>query len=184
MMLNSTIAYTYSDTNQSIGAKRMPALTRWFTLLTIFSIFITLSSSSQAQVKRTFPKDFKKLRFGMSMEQFAGKRKSVEPNHLTREKFRYVWVESFSSKYPFHTAKFYFSDKEERPFYELILFYSDLTARDNWLRKYFGAPNFKNNTEWELVSKDGQQLRAWRYEDRLIITALLPGTEWEEILPP
>ncbi len=116
----------------------------------------------------------------MSMEAFAEKRKTVEPNKLSRENFRYVWEERFSDKYPYHTAQYYFSDKEEHAFYEVILSYRDLSARDNWLSKYFGPPNSKNNTEWKLISKKGLQFRAWRYEDRLVIAALLPGTEWEE----
>lgn len=133
-----------------------------------------------AQVKRVLPKEFKKLEFGMSMEQFATKRRTADPNHLTKEKFRYAWVETFPSDHSLQSVKFYFSDKEDRPLYEVILYYQDLRARDTWIDKYFGAPNFKNNTEWQLVTKKGQQFRAWRYEERLIITALLPGTEWEE----
>ena len=125
-------------------------------------------------------KEFKKIVFGMSLEQFADKRKTALPNKLTKESFRYAWMETFPKSEPIHTAKYYFSDKEEKPLYEVILFYRDLRARDNWLEKYFGTPNFKNNTEWELVTKKGQQIRAWRYEDRLVITALLPGTEWED----
>ena len=142
-------------------------------------ILVGHSLSAQAQVKKALPKEFKKIVFGMSLEQFADKRKTAQPNKLTKESFRYAWMETFPTTDPIHTAKYYFSDKEEKPLYEVILFYRDLRARDNWLEKYFGTPNFKNNTEWELVTKKGQQIRAWRYEDRLVVTALLPGTEWE-----
>lgn len=148
-----------------------------------FALILLLSSISLlswTQVKKTFPKTFKKLKFEMSMEEFAKKRKTVDPNQLSKDKFRYAWIETFSSRQPFHTAKYYFSDKEGHPFYELILFYRDLPARDAWVRKYFGTPNAKSGTEWRLTNRQGQQFKAWRYEDRLVIAALLPGTEWEE----
>jgi|GEM_PF-6490747 len=146
----------------------------------IVFLFALLPSWGQAQVKHTFPKAFKKLSFEMSMEEFARKRKTVDPNQLSKDKFRYVWIETFSEKHPFHTVKYYFSDKEDRPFYELILFYRDLPARDAWLRKYFGNPNVKQGTEWLLANRKGQQFKAWRYEDRLIIAIPMAGTEWEE----
>lgn len=162
--------------NTTILPPTESALRAFLAIALLLILFLPL----QAQVKRVLPKEFKKLEFGMSLEQFATKRKTADPNHLTKEKFRYAWVETFPSKNALQSVKFYFSDKEDRPLYEVILFYQNLRARDTWVEKYFGTPNFKNNTEWQLVSKKGQQFRAWRYEERLIITAMLPGTEWDE----
>ncbi len=147
-------------------------------LLLLFSLCLALSVS--AQVKKVLPKEFKKVKFGMPMEEFADRRPTAEPGKLTKEKFRYAWLETFAKDFPIHTAKYYFSDKEDRPLYEVILFYRDLQVRDAFLDKYFGQPNFKKNTEWELVDKKGQQYRAWRYEDRLVVAARIPGTEWEK----
>ena len=170
---------TNSLPKHAIGAfaDRYPKYT---VLIVCLFLLVGQSLSVQAQVKKALPKEFKKIVFGMSLEQFADRRKTAQPNKLTKESFRYAWMETFPATEPIHTAKYYFSDKEEKPLYEVILYYRDLRARDNWLEKYFGTPNFKNNTEWELVTRKGQQIRAWRYEDRLVVTALLPGTEWED----
>lgn len=134
---------------------------------------------SQAQVKRILPKSFKKLELGMSMERFAEVRKEVETDKLSRDKFRYRWEEKVKKRGAISSVVYYFGDGEGKPLYELILYYRDLRARDQWLEKNYGVPNYKNNTEWRFATDLGFEVRAWRYEDRLIIAAMMPGTEWE-----
>ena len=132
------------------------------------------------QVKRILPKTFKKVELGMPMEDFAAVRKGLQTEDLSRDKFRYRWAETCKKKSAISSVVYYFSDTEEKSLYEMIIYYRDLRVRDAWLAKNYGTPNYKNGTEWRFASDLGFEVRAWRYEDRLVIVAAMPGTEWEE----
>jgi hypothetical protein len=43
-----------------------------------------------------------------------------------------------------------------------------------------GQPNFENNTEWIIGSRQDYKIKAWKFENNLVLAAQLKGTEWEE----
>lgn len=142
-------------------------------------LMLGLPRQGTAQVKRVFPKTLKGLSFGMPMAQFSEDYRSIDPQYLKREDFRYRWEAPLDGKKGLTKAVYYFDDGPERPFYEVILSFEGPQERDAWLRKYYGAPNANNATEWRFPSEEGFEIRAWCYQNRLVIAALLPGTEWE-----
>ena len=145
--------------------------------LLLFCFF--LISGLVAQVKKPLPKHFKKLYLGMGMDEFAKVRRSLYSNGLERERMRFRWVERCPKHKSMTSVTYYFDDDKDRRLYELIIYYHDLRARDAWLEKVYGPPNAANGTEWRFPTKHGFDLRAWRYEDRLVIVGEVPGTEWE-----
>jgi hypothetical protein len=129
--------------------------------------------------KKYFPKEIKNIYLGMSLENFARKRSHLAPEHLNRDGIRYRWRESFPEKSPLLAAIYYFGEKDERPLYEIVLLYRDLSDRGQWVRKKLGAPNF-NEREWKLSSAEGFLIHAWLHEEKLVFAAELEGTEWEK----
>lgn len=114
------------------------------------------------------------------MEALAKRRPNLEVKHLENDDFRYRWTEFMEASNPISQVIYCFDDAEEKPLYELVIFYRDLSVRDAWIRKYFGEPNAENGREWAFILKKGLGIQAWRYEDRLIVVGLIPGTEWAE----
>lgn len=150
--------------------------------LPVLFLGILLGSSqvfgqSHRQQKKYFPKEVRNIFLGMPMEDFAKARPQMAPGQLSREKIRYRWKESFPDKSPLLAAVYYFGNEGERPLYEIVLFYRDLSDRGQWVRKKLGSPNF-NDREWKLSSAEGFVIRAWLHDEKLIFAAELEGTEW------
>lgn len=129
------------------------------------------------QQRKYFPKEVRNIYLGMSLEDFAKARPQMSPGQLSREKIRYRWKESFPDKSSLVSAIYYFGEQNEKPLYEIVLVYRDLSDRGQWVRKKLGAPNF-NEREWKLSSAEGFVIRAWLHDEKLIFAAELEGTEW------
>lgn len=142
-------------------------------------ICLLAAANLEAQPKRSLPKALKGLEFGMSLAEFAEIRGNLRTEDLQFDKIRYRWAEKGSKDKAISKVIYYFDDEEEKVFYECIIFYNNLQKREAWLDKNYGPPNAENNTEWRFVADEGYELRAWRFEDRLVIVAVLPGTEWD-----
>ena len=130
------------------------------------------------QQQKYYPKQFRKLYLGMPLEEFATLRPHLAPETLNRDGIRYRWRESFSKESPILAAIYYFDAEGDRPLYEMVILYRDLSARSKWVRKKLGTPNYKDR-EWRLSSAEGFLIRAWLHDEKLIFAGDLPGTEWE-----
>ena len=136
------------------------------------------NNENHKQQQKFLPKVVKKLYFGMPMEEFALKKKRLPTDKLEREAIRYRWLETFSQKSDIAAAVYYFDLDGNKPLYEIVLFYRNIPARTKFLEKTFGPPNY-NEVEWKFPTGEGFILRAWNYEDRLVIVGAIEGTEWE-----
>lgn len=143
-------------------------------------VLVGLAQSMWAQPKRPLPREFRKLELGMSMEQVARWRPGLQAADLKNDGFRYRWTEELDAESPISKVIYCFDDAEEKPLYELVIFYRDLAQRERWIGKNFGPPNSETGTEWEFILRSGLKVRAWRYEERLVVVGLIPGTEWTE----
>ncbi|MEM7039815.1 MAG: hypothetical protein AAF570_22775, partial [Bacteroidota bacterium] len=124
------------------------------------------------------PKAFRKLYFGMSLEEFAKVKKKLPSDDLVREKFRYRWLEKFGKKGDHLAAVYFFGEGEGKPLYEIVIYYKTIQARTKFLEKHFGPPNH-NKVEWKFSTGEGFIMRAWNFEERLVIVGAVPGTEFE-----
>ena len=147
-------------------------------LLIVLLTGFTAWAQGHGQQQKYYPKPFRKLYLGMSLEEFAQRRPNIAPETLNRDGIRYRWRESFSANSPILAAIYYFDAEGDRPLYEIVILYRDLSARSKWVRKKLGVPNF-NDREWRLSSAEGFLIRAWLHEEKLIFAGEIPGTEWD-----
>lgn len=150
-------------------------------LLTLCILLTLLAGCGGAHSiqKKYFPKICKDLHLGMPLEEFARVRKRLPSESLTREEFRYSWLETFPRDKYIDAVVYFFDAEGDRPLYEMVIFYKDLTARDAWITRRYGPPNH-NTYEWKFVSGENFPIRAWKFEERLVIIGEIEGTEWED----
>jgi hypothetical protein len=155
-------------------------LIRYSLILTgLCALALALPAQGHKQQRKYFPKEINSIYLGMSLEEFARARPRLAPERLSRDGIRYRWTESFPQKSSLVAAIYYFGEEGEKPLYEIVLLYRDLSDRGEWVRKKLGPPNF-NDREWKLASAEGFLIHAWLHEEKLIFAAELKGTEWEE----
>ncbi len=112
------------------------------------------------------------------MEEVA-KQRDIKSADLQDDDFRITVYEKMDHP-EIEGTGYYFDAEGKKPLYELIIVYKDEALRDAAAAKLLGSPNYENNTEWLLPGKNGYQIKAWKYKNKLIITALIPNTEWYE----
>ncbi|WNJ17095.1 hypothetical protein [Pontibacter sp. G13] len=70
---------------------------------------------------------------------------------------------------------------DEKSVYEYVLVIEDSTDPLELAREYWGAPNTEDG-EWHFKPEDTGlkfQLAGWTFENKIIIAANLPGSEWQ-----
>lgn len=128
-------------------------------------------------VQRYLPAQVRDLYFGLPLAEFLQQTRTLsraEPDNS----FRTVLVEELS-RGPVQTAVYYFDRDGDEPLYELILLYPDTATRNAETRALFGPPNHEGS-EWRYDSGEGYPLWAWTFQQKLVIAAVLPGTEWAD----
>ena len=130
--------------------------------------------------ERHLPKEMEaKTEFGMPLNEFLSFKNSKVEKQETGMGFRHVYYEEITGKDIAYIV-YYFDADGEKPLYEVLIGYHDQQKRDAVARQLLGEPNSENNTEWQLKPEKGYEIKAWTYKDKLIITALIPETEWYE----
>ena len=64
------------------------------------------------------------------------------------------------------------------PLYEYIIDYHSAEKRDEFVAANLGKPN--NEEEWVFDSKEGFKIKAWLFENKLVVAGLIKDTEWYE----
>lgn len=140
-------------------------------LLTSCGIFKKVHSTDNY-----LPAGFEGLEFGMSKAEVLNLRPAMKPQDQNFE-FRSVYLEAKPAT-NIESAVYYFDAEGKEPFYELIIVYPDMTARDAAAEALFGAPN--KGGEWYFENKGSYPIKAWVFNEKLIVAALVPQTEWWE----
>ena len=138
-------------------------------------------SSEKASSKKAnpyLPERLQNIDFKWPMQRVADIR-DLRSEDMVDEQFR-VAVYQHVKQGAIEGVAYYFDGEGEKPLYELIVQYVDEPARDAAAKQLLGAPNYENNKEWLLDTGRGYKLRAWKFKTKLVLVALLPGTEWYE----
>jgi hypothetical protein len=115
------------------------------------------------------------LRLGMPMA-------TVEPLHTmtpadTLLDFRLQREQAFADG-PVANVIYYFDgDLPGHPLYEVIVEWRLPAERDLWLKATLGAPNVGD--QWTVAGLEWPA-RAWVFDNRYVVAAGMPGTEWAE----
>lgn len=148
--------------------------------------FLCTSLSTQAQSlkvpakkwdKGYFPKDMPKVHFGMSLALFALEHKNISDLSSETYTFRKVFLEEVEGA-PFDQVIYYFDAEGDKPLYEVILIYPEGVNVEKVARGLYGPPN--NGEEWSWTHKKGHPVNIWVYKQKIVIAAVMPGTEWVE----
>lgn len=156
----------------------------------IFSIFVLIlagtsckttnkgvKANPHARQQQYLPVDFKNLYFGMSMDEF----KKIRGVEIARSggsmDFRVEYTESMFKNPLIKEVTYYFDAENHYPLYELIITYANADERDKVAARYLGSPN--NGDEWRFPSGEGFDIKAWKFDNKLVIIGKLLGTEWD-----
>jgi hypothetical protein len=149
-------------------------------LILVMSLALLCSAGfgqTKKESKGFLPKEYKKLYFGMSWEEFQKKKKTgmVEVDNIMS--FRMVYTENPENS-NIKEVTYYFDAEGSFPFYEIIIDYFNESIRDEAADNLFGSPN--NGEEWLFERPESFDIKAWKFNNKLVIVGVLPGTEWEE----
>ena len=154
-----------------------------FLMLASMLMLGACKSSQKAQGKKGGPNPFlptelRDIDFGWAMTRVADIQ-DLKSTNVQQESFR-TTAYQMASMGDIEGVAYYFDDADPQPLYEVLVMYKSEEARDAAASELLGKPNYENNTEWLLESGRGYQLRAWTFKNKLVLVALLPGTEWYE----
>lgn len=155
----------------------------------LFAILLTALASCKPKqvltnntdrINRYFPEVLGDLVFNLSMDEVIAKRPNLAPVNYVNDafNFRQEFVEEINEA-GITKIIYYFDAAGSKPFYETIIIYENNKKRDEDALRLLGQPNFENNTEWIIGSRQDYKIRAWKFENKLVMAAQLPGTEWE-----
>jgi hypothetical protein len=138
-------------------------------------------TNNNERINRYFPELLGDLVFNLSMDEVIAKRPNLAPVNYVNDafSFRKEFVEEINEA-GIKKLVYYFSVNDQKPFYELIIIYENDKIRDKEVLRLLGQPNFENNTEWIIGSRQDYKIKAWKFENNLVLAAQLKGTEWEE----
>lgn len=121
------------------------------------------------------PQQVKDTYFGLSRTDFLKMRTSnVEVSDIVD--FRTEITETFS-KGDVKNITYYFDKDGNQPLYEYIVEYNDNINVKEIANAKFGTPNSEG--EWLMDSKEGYQIKAWTFNQKIVIAAAMNQTEWK-----
>jgi hypothetical protein len=131
---------------------------------------------SITEAQNYLPDEFSDLRFSMSLEEFKTIKKNISIPESMMD-FRIEVIENKPAK-GIHEITYYFDAEGNQSLYELIIDYKSAAKRDQVAAQLLKTPNY-NGKEWRYTDQNGTTIWAWTYMNKLIIVAVLKGTEWE-----
>lgn len=115
------------------------------------------------------------LTLGMPMVDAEARHTMSAPDTLLD--FRLQREETFASG-PVSEVTYYFDgDLPGHPLYELIVEWRSPVERDAWVQASLGAANAGD--QWSVPGMPWP-VRAWVFDNRYVVAAAMPGTEWAE----
>lgn len=160
--------------------KKIILLTAIITL--IFSACKTpVVNTNNNRPNRYLPELLGDIVFKMPLSEVQAIRTNLAPvEYLTDAfSFRKEFVEEINQE-GIKKVIYYFDTDEPQVFYEVIIVFDSEEKRDAEATRLLGQENFQNNTEWMIESRQNFKVHAWKFEKKLVVAALLPGTEWGE----
>ena len=156
---------------------------RLLSLMLLSSMLMLGASKSSEKVSSKkanpyLPEQLQEIDFGWPLTRVADIR-DLRSEDMVDETFRKAVYQHIQLG-DIEGVAYYFDGDGEQPLYELIVQYNTEAARDAAADKLLGKPNYENNKEWLIDTKRGYKLRAWKFKNKLVLVALLPGTEWYE----
>lgn len=152
---------------------------RPFLLIFSFAFLVSCSSTKTAkqhqQQLRYLPKEFHNTYLGMPLADFKVARK--EAMLETEANWRTDFIEKHT-KGDVKETTYYFGPKDKMPLYEYIIDYYDAAKRDKFVETNLGKPN--SGEEWLFDSGEGFQVKAWLYQNKLVVTGIIKDTEYDE----
>jgi hypothetical protein len=151
-----------------------------FLLLALVALTLNACKTSKdvhATQRKHLPEKFQTLFLGMSKADAIAARPEMKFAHDSE--FREEYIEDFEDS-ELTNAVYYFDDDAPHVLYEIIFIYKSEASRDNVAKVLLGEPNSENSQEWYFDSKEDFRMHCWTYKTKLIVTAELKGTEWEE----
>ena len=124
-----------------------------------------------------FPEVLQGLYMGMPLTEFLDLREVTEED-TGPNPFRRVFIEE-APQAGIATIVYYCDyDEPGYPLYEVIIQYQNRADRNEWVENNLGNPN--SGTEWLYDSGEGFELNLWTFQQKLVLAASIPGTEWDE----
>jgi hypothetical protein len=156
----------------------------FFTLSLLLAACHTKKTVNDVVVNRSgryLPEVCGDLVFNLPVEEVLKKRPKLAPVNYVNDafNFRKEFVETIDSN-GIEKIIYFFDADDTKVFYEAIVVYESEKKRDEDATRLLGPPNTEGDTEWELDSRQNFKVRAWKFEKKLIVAAILPGTEWAE----
>ena len=142
---------------------------------------ITKKTNDNERINRYFPEILGDLVCNLPREEVIAKRPNLASINYVNDafSFRKEFVEDINAE-GIKKIIYYFDTDNHKPFYETIIVYDNEKKRDEEATRLLGPPNSENATEWELNSRQGYIIKAWKFENKLVLAAQIKGTEWEE----
>ena len=151
-----------------------------YLLITIllFAFNFQQLSGQEAIIKRPFPREVNyKVKFELPLAEFEEgfKREKIERDNSYG--FRIVYTQKVDRR-NVKDIIYYFDADGDQPLYEVIVSYNDEETPRVIAERRFGAPNYKQE-EWRFRYKD-HDIWCWVYNNKIVIAAKVPDTEWYE----
>ncbi|MEL6559088.1 MAG: hypothetical protein AAFQ94_12945 [Bacteroidota bacterium] len=149
---------------------------RYFSIIILLFISFTLQAQLP-KVKKVYPKGVpKKVKMGMSLSDFKARFKDAKPAEEEYD-FREVYLlEAVHSEIT--SFVLYFDADGNKPLYEIMVVYRDNQLAKRSANTLFGDPNYEEK-EWKVLRKK-QIFWSWVYQEKLILVANIPDTEWSD----
>lgn len=160
-------------------------------LFLLFGLFILIATACHTKKaanelnvgrsNRFLPEVCGDLVFNIPLEEVQKRRPKLAPVNYVNDafNFRKEFVETIDSN-GINKIIYFFDADGEKVFYEAVVVYESEKKRDEDAARLLGPPNTEGDTEWELDSRQNFKIRAWKFDKKLTIAAILPGTEWAE----
>ena len=149
-----------------------------FLIIAAISVFL-IACVNRKNEKRYLPNQVDKaIYFEMPLADFKTLKDSKIESYDDGMSFRKVFFEAVNGTLIKYFG-YYFDAEDDMPLYEVIIGYNDDATANTEAVKLLGDPNYKE-TEWKFELKNEHNILAWIFEKKLIITALIPKTEWYE----
>jgi len=139
-----------------------------------------IPSSKKYQTQYLLP-ELNGLYLGMPLAEFQKFKKY--PSDLTDTPsshfgFRILWTEQVQEG-DVESIIYYFDADGEKPLYEFIVNHKADIDVAKLAREKYGPPNHEGK-EWSFKGEEGFNIRAWVYQQKIVIVGKMKGTEWEE----
>jgi hypothetical protein len=138
----------------------------------------TTQTATTADHLKYLPQDVQRVQLGMSLQAFQQAHAGEDLAIDNTMGFRISVTRAFPEG-PVADIVYEFDAEGDNPLYELIIRYRDDVSADALAAEKYGPPNYEQ-TEWRFPTSDGFAIRVWTYQNKLIIVATIPGTEFAE----